>query len=31
MNLVAIAEGDEHRLGRWLTKKAKNQIRIYKL
>ena len=29
--LVAVAEGEEHRLGRWISKKAKNRIRIFRL
>jgi len=30
-DFVVTAEGDEHRLGRWITSKAKNRIKIYKI
>jgi len=30
-DIVATCEGDEHRLGRWITSKAKNRIKIYRL
>lgn len=30
-NSMLVVESDEHRLGRWITKKSKNQIKLFNL
>jgi len=29
--IIATSEGDEHKLGRWITSKCKNRIKLYKI